>query len=96
MDPGNPAGSFEVVTSQYPLAAQPFTPENAPIEIRARGKRIPQWTLEDNGLIKELQDSPVFSDQPVETLTLIPMGCARLRVSAFPRISDAPEANRWE
>ena len=28
--------------------------------------------------------SPVASDAPVEDITLIPMGCARLRVSAFP------------
>jgi hypothetical protein len=96
VDPENPSSSFEVIKSKGPLAAQPFTPENAPIEIRVKGKRIPQWTLERNGLIGELQGSPVFSDQPFETITLIPMGCARLRVSAFPRVSDSPEANRWE
>lgn len=35
------------------------------------------------------------SDQPVETVTLIPMGGARLRVSAFPTIGAGPDARKW-
>lgn len=96
LNPQNPARSFEFVARKGALATQPFTPENAPVELRAKGKRIPQWTLEKNGLIEEIQGSPVFSDQPVETITLVPMGCARLRVSAFPRISECPDVNKWE
>ncbi|MEK9135626.1 MAG: beta-L-arabinofuranosidase domain-containing protein, partial [Bacteroidota bacterium] len=92
----NPARSFEFVARKGALAPQPFTPENAPVELRAKGKRIPQWTLEKNGLIEKIQGSPVFSDQPIETITLVPMGCARLRVSAFPRISECPDVNKWE
>ncbi|MBI4535560.1 MAG: hypothetical protein HY708_04725 [Ignavibacteriae bacterium] len=88
--------SFRFIVRKGALARQPFTPDSAPVEIRAEGKRIPQWTLERNGLIEEIQGSPVFSDQPAETITLIPMGCARLRVSVFPRISESPDANRWE
>lgn len=96
IDQQDPSRAFEVITAKLPLAPQPFTPGSAPIEIRAKGKRITQWTLEKNGLVKEVQGSPVFSDQPLETITLIPMGCARLRISAFPRISDSPDANIWE
>jgi len=96
VDLKNPSGSFEVSEKKGALAAQPFTPESAPIEIRARAKRIPGWKQESNGLIGEVQGSPVYSDQPVESVTLIPMGCARLRVSAFPRISESPDANTWE
>jgi hypothetical protein len=32
----------------------------------------------------ELPASPVSSDQADEEITLIPMGCARLRISVFP------------
>jgi hypothetical protein len=42
-----------------------------------------------------LQDSPVLSEETVETVSLIPMGAARLRISAFPVIGDGPEAHRW-
>ncbi|MEK6571240.1 MAG: beta-L-arabinofuranosidase domain-containing protein, partial [Bacteroidota bacterium] len=96
VDLKNPSASFEVVKRQGALASQPFTPEAAPIEVRAQGKRISQWKLEANGLIGPLQDSPVRSEEAVEEITLIPMGCARLRVSVFPRISDHPDASVWE
>jgi hypothetical protein len=42
-----------------------------------------------------LQPSPARSDEPLETVTLIPMGAARLRIAAFPTIGDGPEAHAW-
>jgi len=63
--------------------------------MRATAKRIPQWKREPNGMVGEVQPGPVLSDQPVENITLIPMGCARLRISAFPRVSDGPDARVW-
>ena len=35
------------------------------------------------------------SDEPVETVTLIPMGAARLRISSFPVIGQGPDARAW-
>ncbi len=70
----------------------PFTQEGTPIELRAKGKRIPQWKLDRYGLVAELQDSPVESGEPVEPITLVPMGAARLRISAFPVIDQRPDA----
>jgi hypothetical protein len=32
----------------------------------------------------------------VEEITLIPMGCARLRISAFPTIGEGPDAHVWK
>jgi hypothetical protein len=96
LDPNDPSRSFDLVLKSGTLAAQPFTPDAAPVEIRVKAKRIPAWKQESNGMIGEIQGSPVFSDQPIESITLIPMGCARLRVSAFPRISESPDANSWE
>ena len=40
--------------------------------------------------------SPVRSDEQDEDLTLVPMGCARLRISVFPRVTSGPEARRWD
>jgi hypothetical protein len=35
-----------------------------------------------------LPDSPVVSTEPVEDVTLIPLGAARLRISSFPQTSS--------
>ena len=91
----DPAKSFEVVTRPGPVPAQPFTPETAPIELRARAKKLPAWKQDSLGLVGKLQPSPVKSGQPLETVTLIPMGAARLRISAFPVIGEGEGAHDW-
>lgn len=96
IDPDSPASSFEIVKKKGPIPGQPFTPESSPIELRVRGRKIPEWKQETNGLIGEIQGSPIRTETPIETIALIPMGCARLRVSVFPRVSDSPDANTWE
>jgi hypothetical protein len=95
LDAMNPAKSFEVVKRSGPLPAQPFLPENAPIELRAHARKIPAWKEEANGLAGKLQPSPVKSQEPTETVSLIPMGAARLRITSFPIIEDGPNAHQW-
>ncbi len=90
-----PQDAFTVKRRSGPLAPQPFTVAGAPIEIRAKAKRIPEWKLDFFGLIDEVQPGPAHTTAPIEDVTLIPMGCARLRVSAFPRASDERSAKRW-
>ncbi len=90
----NPAESFEVVKTGK-LADQPFAADGAPIALRAKGRRIPQWKLEPNGLVGEVQPGPVRTSEPLEEIALVPMGGARLRISAFPRIGDGPDAVAW-
>ncbi|HON08198.1 MAG TPA: glycoside hydrolase family 127 protein, partial [Verrucomicrobiota bacterium] len=91
----NPEKSFVVVKKPGPLPSQPFTPDTTPIEIRATGRKIPEWQMDNLGIVGLLQMSPAYTEQPVETITLIPMGAARLRVSAFPEASTSPNANHW-
>jgi DUF1680 family protein len=74
----------EMRVERSKLSAQPFTPEAAPVRIIAKGRRVPEWKLESNGLVQEVPQSPVASSGEPEEITLIPMGCARLRISAFP------------
>ena len=95
LDGTDPAASFEVDQQGSPLPKQPFTPEHAPITLKARAKQIPAWKVDEKGLVRELQPSPVRSTEPTETVTLIPMGCARLRISAFPVIGTGPDAHEW-
>jgi hypothetical protein len=77
---------IEVVRKKGPVAANPFTPETAPIELRVRAKRVPQWAADSEQVVTPLPQSPVMSGEPVETVRLIPMGAARLRITAFPTL----------
>lgn len=96
LDDRDPAASFEIVPAKGPLPLQPFTADRAPLILRAKARRIPQWKQEPNGLVAEIQPSPVRSDEPIEDVTLIPMGCARLRITAFPRVGGGPDAHAWD
>jgi uncharacterized protein len=55
----------------------------APVVITARGIKIPEWTFKNNSA-----DVPPLSPiKPVgdpEIITLVPYGCARLRITEFP------------
>jgi hypothetical protein len=92
---GNAAKRLRVVKKPGPLAGNPFTLASAPIEIRAKAKRLPGWTFDRDGLVAALQDSPIQSDEPVETITLVPMGAARLRITSFPVVGSGPAARPW-
>jgi hypothetical protein len=84
VDRHDPTTSFRVIRNSG-RSLQPFDSESAPIELRGQGRVIPVWTLAHN-CAGPLPRSPVKSDQPDQDITLIPMGCARLRVSVFPTI----------
>ncbi|MBN1555022.1 MAG: glycoside hydrolase family 127 protein [Phycisphaerae bacterium] len=94
LDGENPLKDFKVLEKGQ-VADQPWTPDAAPIEITATAKRIPNWTLV-NETVDELQESPIRSAEPEETVTMIPLGCARLRMSCLPVIRDVPHAQEWK
>jgi DUF1680 family protein len=96
LNENNPASSFEVVYKDWPSDNQPFKFDAAPIELLAKGKRIPAWQKDHLGLVGKLQQSPAKSDELTEDITLIPMGCARLRISSFPTIGSGPDAHQWK
>ena len=84
IDSAEPAKSFTVKRRDWPADNNPFTNESAPIVIEARGKEIPFWTIDQYGLCGILPQSPVVTRSPETALELVPMGGARLRISAFP------------
>jgi DUF1680 family protein len=75
------AGSWQV--SEKNMATQPFDSGTAPVEITAKARRLPQWTLVDDSP-GPIPMSPVTSKRPEETITLVPYGAAKLRITAFP------------
>jgi len=92
----DPASSFRAVYKAWPDDDQPFEAIAAPIELRVKAKKIPAWQKDHLGLVGKLQQSPVKSEELTETVKLVPMGCARLRISAFPTIGTGPDAHEWE
>jgi len=92
----DPVSSFEIENRPWPEDNFPFTTEAAPIRLKAKAKKIPNWKIDKYGLAGELKDSPVWSNEPLEDVELIPLGAARLRISAFPVIGDNEDsAYRW-
>ena len=75
---------FEIIKRQWPVNDFPFTQETVPFSLKAKGKLIPEWMLDKNGLCDVLPQSPVKTATMVDEIELIPMGAARLRISSFP------------
>jgi hypothetical protein len=91
----NPARAFKVIHKDWPQDDQPFTPDSTPVLLVAKARRILPWQLDEKGLVREVLNSPVGSREPEEEITLVPMGAARLRISAFPTVGAGPDANEW-
>jgi glycosyl hydrolase family 127 (putative beta-L-arabinofuranosidase)/beta-L-arabinofuranosidase (glycosyl hydrolase family 127) len=81
IDPERAAAAVQV--TEKPLGAVPFSPQGAPVELRVQGKRLEGWTMTD-GSADAPPKSPVTTSAPDETLTLVPYGSAKLRITAFP------------
>ncbi len=79
-----PADLFAV--EERPVGTQPFSPEGAPVVIHAKGRRLPEWQTV-NESAGPLPASPVSSKQPEETLSLLPYGAVRLRITVLPTLA---------
>lgn len=76
--------TFKVERKAWPSDDFPWTLGSVPLSIKATGKQIPGWKLDEHGLCGVLPQSPVSSTELAENIELVPMGAARLRISAFP------------
>lgn len=86
IDDGKPLDeNFEIVKKTWPSDNFPFTVSNAPLELRAKGRKVIGWGIDKYGLTGELpiKENLRFESE-IENIVLIPMGAARLRISAFP------------
>ena len=91
----NPAQSFTVQQNSGTLPANPFTQQTVPITMQVQAQQITEWQADSQEVVTTLQDSPVLSSTVAQTVTLIPMGAARLRISSFPTIGTGSGAHPW-
>jgi DUF1680 family protein len=78
----DPAAGLRV--SEAEVEKAPFSAKHAPVKIEVKARKLPDWRAED-GVANAVPQSPVKSEQPVETITLIPYAAAKLRITAFPQ-----------
>lgn len=85
VDKDNMPVDFAVVKKSWPADDFPFTLENVPLEFKAVGVQIPSWGFDDTGMTDLLPVKYAERSNEEKELKLVPMGAARLRISAFPR-----------
>ncbi len=82
----DPTTSFKVYIKDKSLG-YPWNIINAPIELKAKAKRIPEWqTYNETAGPLPYSTIQYLKNEPEETITLIPYGCTTLRISQFPVI----------
>ena len=95
VDSLHPVNSFTLEQRKPDPSALPWTAASMPVVVKAKGRKIEGWQQDYRGLIGPLQKSPARTSLPEEPIELIPMGAARLRISAFPTVTTGPGGVEW-
>jgi hypothetical protein len=82
IDSGDSSKAF--VVHEEEVGEIPFSRRGPAVSINSKARKLPKWRAED-GAADPLPQSPISSDQALETLTLIPYAAAKLRITAFPQ-----------
>jgi hypothetical protein len=76
---------ISVSRKEWPADNYPFTLDAVPLRISVKGCKIPSWGFDQTGMTDVLPSHSAMRSTATETLSLVPMGAARLRITAFPR-----------
>lgn len=68
----------------WPADNNPFTLGTVPLVFKAKGRLVPSWQMDEYGLCDVLPYPCDPRSERVDEIVLVPMGAARLRISAFP------------
>ena len=74
-----------IIVREAEITDRPFTAKHAPVTLEVKARKLPEWRSED-GVANPLPQSPITSEQPEETIKLIPYAAAKLRITAFPQV----------
>lgn len=85
LDGNNLPVKFSVKRKPWPADDFPFSLKNVPLEFSAVGVQIPSWGYDATGMTDVLPSADAPRSTAETPLTLVPMGAARLRISAFPQ-----------
>ncbi len=80
-------GGCDAKAVEHPLGPVPFDVKAPPVSLAIRGRRDRQWSTKENSA-GPVPLSPVTSPDPLRTLTLVPYGAAKLRITAFPYLQE--------
>jgi len=78
----DPESYFTVKYNDVPKDAYPW--EYPPIELICKAKKVDNWKILPDNVTPDVPQSPVITDHPEEEITLIPFGCAQVRITYFP------------
>jgi hypothetical protein len=62
----------------------PFSLSTVPLIFKAKGRIVPSWKIDEYGLCGVLPYENAKKSKNEDVIELVPMGAARLRISAFP------------
>lgn len=85
--------SFEVVEEEE-VGLQPFSSDQAPVKIIAKGVQLPEWTLDGNIAGPQPYGPNAYEEDQIESITLVPYGCQRLRITHFPTMNNEQETDQ--
>lgn len=68
----------------WPADNNPFTITSVPLEFKAKGRIVPEWMIDEYGLCGVLPYENAKKSDKTDDIKLVPMGAARLRITAFP------------
>ncbi len=74
-----------ITVTESPVAQAPFSLAGAPVKLGVTAKILPDWRAQD-GVAAPPPQSPVTSTEKEQTITLVPYGAAKLRITAFPSL----------
>ncbi len=74
-----------MTVDEHPVGGSPFALTGTPVTLQVFARKVPAWQAVD-GVAEPVPQSPVESEQAEETITLVPYGAAKLRITAFPTL----------